>query len=54
MALQVLLQTLGLAEAFVTGATGKRFEVARHMFPQLVFLMEAFVTELTEEPLLLV
>lgn len=50
----VLLQTLGLVETFVTGAAGERFDVTGHVFPQLVFLMETFVAELTEEPFLLV
>lgn len=51
---QVFLQTLGLVETFIAGAAGERFEVTGDVFPQLVFLMETFVTELTEEPLLFV
>jgi len=54
VAQQVLLQTLGLVETFVAGAAGERFEVTGHVFPQLVFLVETFVTEFTEEPLLFV
>lgn len=51
---QVFLQTLGLVETFIAGAAGERFEVTGDVFPQLVFLMETFVTELTEEPFLFV
>lgn len=50
----VALQRLRLVETFVTGAAGERLQVARSMFQQLVLLMETFVTELAEEPLLFV
>ncbi len=50
----VFLQTLGLVETFIAGAAGERFDVTGDMFPQLVFLMETFVTQLTEEPFLFV
>lgn len=48
------LQCLRFVETFVAGAAGERFQVARGVLQQLVLLMEAFVTQLTEEPLLLV
>lgn len=50
----VLLQRLGLVETFVTRAAGERLDVTGDVFPQLVPLVEAFVTELTEEPLVFV
>lgn len=50
----VPLQRLGLVETFVAGAAGERLDVAGDVFPQLVPLVEAFVTELTEEPLVFV
>lgn len=50
----VLLQGPGLVEAFVAGAAGERLDVTGHVLPQLVLLVEPFVTELAEEPLLLV
>lgn len=50
----VLLQRLGLVETFVTGAAGEGLDVTEDVFPQLVPLVEAFVTELTEEPLVFV
>lgn len=50
----MLLQSLGFVETFVTGAAGKRFEVTGHVFPQLVLLMETFVTQLAEKALLFV
>lgn len=50
----VFLQGLGLVETFITRAAGEWFEVAGHVFPQLVLLMETFVTEFTEKPLFFV
>lgn len=50
----VFLQRAGLVETFIAGAAGERFEVAGHVLPQLVLLMETFVTQLAEEPLLFV
>lgn len=50
----VLLQGLGLVETFVAGAAGERLDVTGHVFPQLVLLVETFVTEFTKEPLLFV
>lgn len=48
------LKRLRSVETFIAGAAGERLLVARHVLQQLVFLVEAFLTELTEEPLLLV
>lgn len=48
------LQCLGLVEAFVAGGAGERFDMAQHVFPQLVLLVETFITKLTEEPLVFV
>lgn len=50
----VFLQRLGSVETFIAGRTGERLEVTGHVFHQLVFLVETFVTQLTEEPLVLV
>lgn len=54
MGQQVFLQTLGFVETFIAGAAREGFKVAGDMFPQLVFLMETFVTEFTKEPFLFV
>lgn len=51
---QVALQRLRFVETFVAGAAGERLQVARGVLQQLVLLMEAFVTQLAEKPLLLV
>lgn len=50
----VSLQGLGLVETFITRAAGERFQVAGHVFLQLVLLMETFVTEFTKKPLFFV
>lgn len=51
---KVLLQGLGLVEAFVAGRAGEGFDVTRRVLLQLVPLVETFVTKLAEEPLLFV
>ena len=50
----VLVQRLCPVKTLITGAARERLQVARHVLHQLVLLMEAFVAELTEEPLLFV
>lgn len=50
----VFLQSLSLVETFIAGAAGERLEVTGQVFAQLVFLMETFVTELAEKPLVFV
>lgn len=54
VALLVSLKGLGFIETFITGAARERFQVAGHVFPQLVLLMKTFITEFTEEPLFFV
>lgn len=51
---QVLLQCLGLIEALVAGSARERLDVRGDVVLQLVFLVETFVAELAEEPLLFV
>lgn len=54
VAQKVLLQCFGFIEAFVTGRAGERFDMTHHVLLQLVPLVEPFVTELAEEPLLFI
>lgn len=51
---QVFLQGFSFVEAFVAGGAGERLDVTGDVVLELVPLVETFVTELAEEPLLFV
>lgn len=51
---QVLLQCLGLVEALVAGGAGEGLDMRGDVVLKLVFLVETFVAEFAEEPLLFV